>query len=310
MKEYIFNEKSHIEEIIKSGYVDEVNINRTIKKLARYNHYVRELTPDDNYDAIVEYMDKNYCYFSEVGSYSDIKGCIKDADKSAWKDIEHVIVTKKELETISALNDIRKEKLAFVLLADAKYDNAFKKKKINLSYLNNSDLYRMARVTMPIKERSMFLHFLYANNLVEINLNPTTSHKKLLYVDMEEEFEIGLVLNEKNYDELAFTYKNWKDGGGYKECKSCGRLFKTKKEGNQVYCKKCAPKYLLMEVKTIVCQCCGREVVIDAKDNQTCMCEECYQQHRRKRKTEVMRELRKKQNDVVSTNFVSDSTKL
>lgn len=273
MKEYIFNEKEHIESIINSGYVDEVNINRTIKKLARYNYYVRALSNEDSYAAIVEYMNANYPYFSEVGSYSDINGCIKDAPKSAWKDVERVVITKKELEVISSLNDIKQEKLAFVLLADAKYDNAYKQKNINLSFISNSDLYRMARVTMPVKERSMFLHFFYANNLVEVNINPTTTSKKLLYVDDSD--DVGLVLTENNYQELAFTYLNWKNGGGYKECKKCGRLFRKKKQGNQIYCKKCAPKNLLMEVKTIVCQDCGVEVSVDAKDNKTIRCEEC-----------------------------------
>lgn len=285
MKEYIFNEKEHIESIINSGYVDDVNINKTIKKLARYNYYVCGLSNEESYDIIVDYMNKNYSYFSEVGSYSDINGCIKDAAKSAWKDVDKIIITNKELETISSLNDIRQEKLAFVLLADAKYDNTYKQKNINLSYLSNSDLYRMARVTMPIKDRSMFLHFLYANNLVEVNINPTSTHKKLLYVDDNND-DIGLVLTENNYKELAFTYLNWKNGGGYKECKSCGRLFRTKEKGNQVYCKKCSPKKLLMEVKTIVCQCCGAEVTIDAKDNQTCMCENCYAEHRKQKSRE------------------------
>ena len=275
MKEYIFNEKGHIEDIIKSGYVDEVNINRTIKKLARYNHYVRELTPDDNYDAIVEYMDKNYYYFSEVGSYSDIKGCIKDVDKSAWKDIEQIIITQSELERISALDDIRQEKIAFVLLADAKYDNAYKQKQINLSYLSNSDLYRLARVTMPIKDRSLFLHFLYENDLVEININPTTTHKKLLYVD-ENNDDVGLVLTENNYKELAFTYLNWKSGG-YKECKSCGRLFKVRTNGQ--YCKKCSPVYKPVETKIITCVDCGNEVIINGNSSRKIRCDDC--QHKK-----------------------------
>lgn len=274
MKEYIFNEKDHVEAMIFCGSVDSVNINRTIKKLARYNYYVRQLSDEESYDAIVDYMNTNYPYFSEVGSYSDINGCIRDASKSAWKDVDNIIITKKELDTISSLNDIRQEKLAFVLLADAKYDNAYKNKNINLSYLSNSDLYRMARVTMPVKDRSLFLHFLYVNNLVEVNINPTTTHKKLLYID-EGNDDVALVLTENNYKELAFTYLNWKSGGGYKECKSCGRLFRTKKQGNQIYCKKCAPKNLLMEVKTIVCQECGVEVTVDAKDNKTIRCEMC-----------------------------------
>lgn len=293
MKEYIFNEKAHVESIINSGYVDDSNVNKTIKKLARYNHYIKGFNSNENYNAIIEYMNKNCSYFSEIGSYSDINGCIRDTAKSAWKDVDKVVITKKELDVISSLNDIRKEKIAFVLLADAKYDNAYKKKNINLSYLSNSDLYRMSRVTMPVGDRSMFLHFLYSDNLVEININPTTKHKKLLFIDESDE-DVVLTLTENSYKELAFTYMNWKNKGGYKECKSCGRLFRTKKEGNQVYCKRCAPKHVLMEIKTIVCKCCGQEIAIVSKDNQTSMCETCYKKHRKETIKENVRKFREK----------------
>ena len=274
MKEYIFNEKRTIEDIIAHKMVDEVNITKTIKKLARYNYYVSGLSQDASYDMIVNYMKENSPDFTEIGYYKVVMGCIKDVSKGTWKNIDKVIVTKEELERIQALDDIRKEKLAFVLLADAKYDNACKNNPLNLSYLSLSDLYRLARVTMPVKERSMFLHFLYSDNLVEMNLNPLSTNKKLTYVS-ENDDDVGLVLTENNYKELAFTYMNWKKGG-YKECKSCGRLFKSKT--NAQYCKKCSPQYQSIETKTIVCVDCGEEVVVSAKNNKSCRCEYCQQE--------------------------------
>ena len=298
MKEYVFNEKRTIEAIINNGAVDDVNINKTIKKLARYNYYVNAFNSDENYSSIVEYMSKNCNSFSEVGSYNDINGCIRDANKSVWKNIDKIIITKSELEVIQSLNDIRQEKLAFVLLADAKYDNACKGKQINLSYLSNSDLYKLARVTMPIKERSIFLNFLYDKKLVDININPTTSHKKLLYID-ETNDEPTIVLNENNYKELAFTYINWKSGG-YKECKSCGRLFKVRTNGQ--YCKKCSPEYQPIETKIIICQDCGKDVIISSKDNKTCRCADCYEKHRAQRKIETQRIRRHNSKSEVSTN--------
>ncbi len=289
MKEYIFDEKSITEHIINNGLVDDVNINKTIKKLARYNHYVKCFNSDENYNAIVEYMNKYCSDFSEVGSYCDIKGCIKDAPKGAWKDIKQVVITKSELELIKSLNDIRYEKIAFVLLADAKYDNACKNINLNLSYLSVSDLYRLARVTMPIKDRNMFLNFLYDKKLVEININPSSSHKKLLYVGSAED-DVGLILNENNYKELAFTYLNWKNGG-YKECKSCGRLFKART--NAKYCKKCSPVYQQIETKTIVCIDCGEEFIVSGIVKNKYRCDECQERHIRQLKTEKQREYRK-----------------
>lgn len=289
MKEYLFDERASIEQMMECGEVDDVNINKTIKKLARYNFYVQNMNQDDNYNAIVEYMNKNCSSFSEVGSYCDIKGCIRDANKSVWKNIKQVIITQSELDVIKSLNDIRYEKLAFVLLADAKYDNACKEKQLNLSYLSNSDLYKLARVTMPIKDRSIFLNFLYDKGLVEININPTTSNKKLLYID---DGEPGLILNENNYKELAFTYMNWKSGG-YKECKHCGRLFKTKKSGNNITCKICEKKHPQKDVQLRKCVNCGDVLVIDNIYNtRTKMCKDCYHEHRKQNVKENVKKYR------------------
>ena len=326
MKEYVFDEIGMLSKMVDEGMVDDVNINRTIKKLARYA-YINNMNNDESYDFIVNYMNKNCKDFSEVGSFDDINGCIKDAPKAALKNITQVVITKTELDIIVSLNDIREEKLAFVLLADAKYDNACKNKKLNLSFLTNSDLFRFARVTMPIKERDLFLHFLYENQLVEVNINPMATGKRLLYVS-ENDSDVGIVLTENNYKELAFTYLNGKNGG-YKECKNCGRLFRAKK--NAQYCKKCAPKYEKIEYKTIKCTDCGVEVWISSKDNKayrcedcqrksdyiqtgdqvkvcvncktefiasskskTDLCKKCYEIYRRQRKTDVMNMLRKK----------------
>ena len=280
MKEYIFDEKKTIEDIINNKIVDDININRTIKKIARYNHFVKQLSPDESYNEIVKYMKENCPYFVEIGHYSDIKGCIRDASKSPWKKVEKVVITKSELEAISSLNDIRQEKLAFVLLADAKYDNEYKGSKINLSYISVSDLYRLARVTMPIKDRNMFLNFLYEKELVEVNINPTKTHKKLFYVDKSDD-EVALELSENNYKELAFTYLNWKNGGGYKECKSCGSLFKTKKTGNQEYCKKCTPMYKKVEFKMVKCEVCGQDFCVDARNMKKRKCDECQAEYRK-----------------------------
>lgn len=292
MKEYIFDEIGMLSKMIDEGMVDDVNINRTIKKLARYA-YINNMNNDESYDFIVNYMNKNCKDFSEVGSFDDINGCIKDATKAALKNITQVVITKTELDIIVSLNDIRKEKLAFVLLADAKYDNACKNKKLNLSFLTNSDLFRLARVTMPIKERDLFLHFLYENQLVEVNINPMATGKRLLYVS-EDDSGVGIVLTENNYKELAYTYLNWKNGG-YKECIRCGRLFKTKKSGDNIYCPKCQKGKKEKNIKVFTCSGCKEEFpIFNIYNTRTTMCEECYRKHRRKNKTDTMRNLRKK----------------
>ena len=292
MKDYVFNEKKDIEDMINANFVDENNPTNTIKMIARYNHYVCQLDKDQSYNVINDYMRKNCSSYSEVGYYAAIQGCVKDATKRVWRDISQVIVTKKELDVIKSLNDDRQEKLAFVLLADAKYENACKDRNVNYSNISIPELYRQARVTMPVKDRNMFLSFLYDNQLVQRNLNPDSSGFKLLYV--YDDNETALLLSENNYKELAFTYMNWKYGG-YKECRGCGRLFKPK--GNAQYCKSCIKENNTPRDRFIKCIDCGEIVEIKERDGQTYRCDNCQKSYRRKYKTIKQQEYRSKNVD-------------
>ena len=273
--------------MINANFVDENNPTNTIKMIARYNHYVCQFDKDQSYNVINDYMRKNCSSYSEVGYYTAIQGCVKDATKRVWRDISQVIITKKELDVIKALNDDRQEKLAFVLLADAKYENACKDRNVNYSNISIPELYRQARVTMPVKDRNMFLSFLYDNQLVQRNLNPDSSGFKLLYIYDED--ETALQLSENNYKELAFTYMNWKYGG-YKECCGCGRLFKPK--GNAQYCKSCAKKKSTPRDRFIKCVDCGEIVEISEFDNETCRCGKCNLIYQRKRNAKKNKEYR------------------
>lgn len=267
--------------MINANFVDENNPTNTIKMIARYNHYVCQLDKDQSYNVINDYMRKNCSSYSEVGYYTAIQGCVKDATKRVWRDISQVIITKKELDVIKALNDDRQEKLAFVLLADAKYENACKDRNVNYSNISIPELYRQARVTMPVKDRNMFLSFLYDNQLVQRNLNPDSSGFKLLYIYDED--ETAILLSENNYKELAFTYMNWKYGG-YKECCGCGRLFKPK--GNAQYCKSCTKENNTPRDRFIKCIDCGEIVEIGEFDSKTCRCLECQKDDRKRQKRE------------------------
>ena len=272
MKQYIFNEKQEIEGIIKNNLVDSNNITKTIKKLARYNYYVLGKTSDENYEDISEYMNKNCSYYTEVGYYNVINNCIKDVAKGNWKNIDKIFITQDELNSITKINDLRYEKLAFVMLADAKYNNTYKGGHNNCSYLSMGDLFNLARVSMPIKERAQFIHYFYANGLIIFDLNPTSNTKQLTYVS-DNNNNIVMELDYNNYKELAFTYLNWKKGG-YKRCKECGVLFKPR--GNMQYCKICSPKHIpLGDDKVITCIDCGTPVVVSPFDAKTCRCDKC-----------------------------------
>ena len=142
----------------------------------------------------------------------------------------------------------------------------------NRMYLSISDLFKLARIAIPCKDRATYLHFAYEEGLLVEHTFVGTNLKIVGFVDNDS--DTVLELNEDDYKELAYTYLNYKNGG-YKKCASCGRLFKMRKGANkQLYCKECGQKKETKEFKVIKCDC-GADVIVSVLNTKTCRCEEC-----------------------------------
>lgn len=251
MKEYVFNERKAVETMMNNRDVDIVNPTNTIRKLARYNFYVYGYGQTKNYNTIVEYMSANYKEFSEFAYQKDILGCIRDVAKTQWKNIDAISVTKSEIDTILALDDIRKQKIAFVLLCTAKYRDAYNDNNNHKTDISVTDLYKMARVVLPQKDRSVFLHFLIQEGLVEKHTFAGVKNKKVLFVSDNVDDEVVLSLHEIDFLELAYVYMDYVDNHiGYSHCEKCGRMIKNSKTKPRKYCEECS-KEVLTEQKRL-----------------------------------------------------------
>ena len=240
MREYIFDEKKSIEKMIEERYVDATNPTNTIRKLARYNYYINNYGKSKNYNSIVEYMSQNYSDFSEFAYQKDIDGCIKDVQKTPWKNISSVDITKSEIDFIKKLDDIKKQKIAFVLLCTAKYRDSYNENNNHKTDISMTDLYKMARVVLPQNERSIFLHFLIQDNLIEKHTFASVKNKKLLFVSEDKNDEIVMSLEEIDFLELAYTYLDYINNHiGYGRCEKCGRMIKHSKTKPRKYCEEC-----------------------------------------------------------------------
>jgi hypothetical protein len=281
-----FDDKKDIESKISSNYVNKENPEDTIRDLARYNHHVLKMKKEDNYDAILNYMTKNCSEFYEEKYFKIIYRNIASAKKYKFRNVKPVVITKSEIGKIAGLNDVRKEKIAFVLLAVAKYYNNVSEDNNNRMYISISDLFKLARVAIPCKERASYLHFAYQEGILVEHMFVGTNLKIVGFVD--DNSETVLELGEDDYKELAYTYLNYK-GGGYKHCKSCGKLFKMQKNApGRLYCKECGQKEEVSEFKIVQCIDCKNDVIISKYDTETSRCEACREIHKK--------ELRKEQN--------------
>lgn len=290
MINFKFNDKFDIECKISARYVNQENPEETIRDLARYNHHILGLEKEANYDAILEYMRNNCCDFYEEKYFQIIYRNIASAKKYKFRDVAPVVITRSEIDKIYSLNDIRKEKIAFVLLAVAKYYNNVSSDNNNRLYMSISDLFKLSRVAIPCKERASYLNFAYKDGILTEHMFVGTNLKIVSFV--ADDTDIVMTLGEDDYKELAYTYLNYKSGG-YKRCKNCGRLFKMHKSSpGQLYCKECGQKEDLREFKTIKCVDCGNDVVVSKFDTETCRCEGCYQEYRKNYWKEKKREYR------------------
>lgn len=275
MINFRFNDKSDIEEMIKNKYANKQNPEETIRDLARYNYHVLGMKKEDNYDAIVAYMTQNCEDFYEEMYFKIIYRNIASAKKYKFRDVAPVVITQSEIDKITELSDIRKEKIAFVLLAIAKYYNNVSADNNNRMYISMSDLYKLARVAIPCKERAEYLHFAYEKGILEEHTFVGTNLKIVSFVDNNSDSVIEL--REDDYKELAYTYLNYKNGG-YKHCKGCGRLFKMhKSEPGRLYCKECGQGQDTSNFKVIKCIDCGIDVVINTLNTKACRCENCQE---------------------------------
>lgn len=273
MISFKFDDKKEIESKIFSNYVNQENPEDTVRDLARYNHHVLSMKKEDSYDAILTYMIKNCSDFYEEKYFKIIYRNIASAKKYKFRSVSPVVITKSEIDKITSLNDIRKEKIAFVLLAVAKYYNNVSDDNNNRMYISISDLFKLARVAIPCKERAGYLHFAYQEGILVEHTFVGTNLKVVGFVNNDS--EPAIELGEDDYKELAYSYLNYKNGG-YKHCKGCGKLFKMHKNSpGRLYCKECGHAEKTDDFKIIQCQDCGTDIVIGALNTKTCRCEEC-----------------------------------
>lgn len=283
MIKFKFHEERNIINAVESNLMDFSNPRGAIWTLALYYLKIKQIDEKDVFNAIVEYITAHDTTFYYEQYLTDIKKCINKAKKYEIKNIENIVITKSEMTKIKSFNDIKKEKIVFVLIALAKYFNALYGHDKDCLFAKTSDIFKYARVVIPASERDYYLHFAYETGVLLPNFNIGSNMQLVGIISHDEEDESELVLNECDYQELAYTYLNYKDGG-YKRCAACGGWFKLKtSEPAAKYCHLHKPKISPpVEYKVKTCIDCGQEFYVSSKNNQSVRCEDCQVIYRKK----------------------------
>lgn len=276
----ILNEEKYARDILLGK---NRNIKSAITKIGyitRYNLHILGKDDIENYISTVLWMNKHQDNFEEAVYSNAISNAIKGAKKRKFYKIDNIVVTKNEIEIIKSLNNIREEKILFVLLCLAKQQAVSMNFIDGLVQYTITDLCKMARVSVPADDREYILHDILVKNLISCPKKNDTKCLMVNFIDGDGDAE--LVLNEIDCQELAYIYLQWKNGKGFKRCKSCGRLMRSK--GSKDICAYCgqSPR----DTTHIWCIDCGDEVEISQFDAKTCRCKECQYKNNKKNKRE------------------------
>ena len=275
----ILNEEKYAKDVLTGQRDDVKSIRQKIDLIARYNYHVLHKNDDESYSSIVKWLERHHEIFSEHGYSNIISDCIKKAVKKPFYYIDSVKLTKKEMDVIASQNNLRYEKILFVLLCMAKVQKVSYGFDNGLISYSITDLFKTARVSVPVDEREKILHEFLKLELIGL---PVKNDTRCLFIQFMDELEddVVLELNEQDCGELAYAYLKYTGKSKVFRCFKCGKLIKQSKKFGDM-CKGCQDSQ--SSHRQIWCIDCGDIVYIDnIKDSRTCRCEQCHRKERQR----------------------------
>ena len=235
----ILNEKKYAQDLYDGINKDIKSVVSKIGYITRHLLYSLNQSDEDNYKNTVDWLKKNHNNFDEVYYSNLISDAIKKAHKKPFYCIESIKITKSELDKISSLDNLRAEKILFVLLCMAKQQEMSNGFTNGLVKYSITDLCKTARISVPADEREYILYDIVQKGLLGYPKKNNTQCLIVNFIDNDD--EVILNLDEADCCELAYIYLSWKnDGKGYTKCQRCKRMIKQSKTKPKKYCEECA----------------------------------------------------------------------
>ena len=239
----IFDELEYAEKLEKNGFTNG-RINK--RDLAIYAKYLKL---DAKNKAQIEsdlrvFCKKHESFYNEILHANYIKSAIREISKNELRIPIPTNITKKELDYIDTLPDIKYKKVLFCILVTAKYlrlnpVRIQKRKNVEqeskpLQFFYNSNItkaVKLSNVVMTKKQRLEMEHYLFKNGYLEDTVRVTS---KLNFVDLDGTPEIII----SKYNDIVLYYEQYKDISDVINCEMCGDLVKKVKSDHK-YCRDC-----------------------------------------------------------------------
>lgn len=235
----ILNEERFAQSVYDGVNTEVKSVLSKIGYITRYLLHSLHQSDEENYKNTVDWLKKHHSNFDEIYYSNLIADAIKKAYKKPFYCIENIKITKSELDIISSLDNLRAEKILFVLLCMAKQQEVSNEFTNGLVKYSITDLCKTARISVPADEREYILYNIVQKGLLGY---PKKNNTQCLIVNfINNDDEVVLNLNEADCYELAYVYLAWKNNGkGYTKCQRCKRTIKQSKTKPKKYCEECS----------------------------------------------------------------------
>lgn len=232
----ILNEKEMAEHSIETGYISKKPTD-TIRILIKYYHSIGK-DKISIFNEVVAFLNEYQNDFVLMKWLDTLDKMIKTYANDKYKLVleDSVSITQNELNYIKSINNLKLERLAFVLLIYCKIQNQINPNNNNWVKRKISELFKDSKIVERSNLQRLTLHKLITIGAIKTAKAVDNTGIQLEFID--ESSEVVMVISD--FREVVLEYLKFK-GEKIKCCKECGIRFKLRSaNSNAKYCIKCA----------------------------------------------------------------------
>lgn len=212
----------------------------TIWRLAKYFLYIG-LSKRETEKRIKQYMCECEPGIILIDWDAAIDRAIKSAKKNKLIILDHITITKTEMDKIDALRGRQMQRLAFTLLCVAKYRNAISDSPNMWVNTPDKDIMKMANINTSIKRQCAMFAELHDAGLIRFSKKVDNTSVEVLFSDDGDP-----ALDIRDFRNLGYQYLMY-HGEDYFVCEECGITEKLatpqgSRGRRKKYCPSCAAK--------------------------------------------------------------------
>lgn len=232
----VLNEAKEAERILEYGEVGS-KPTATLFLLAKYYRQKKNMNKEQAVNELNSFMTHYYKNYNPALWEDIIEDISKKAVKYPLREIDHIEITHKEIETINTVPRLPHRKLLFSMLCYAKLYNKISDNNNGWINTDIKEVYRVSRVTVKHREdKFLFLNDLESDGLISFSKKNDNLNIKVNFVDSESLDDIALIIED--FRELGYEYLDYIDEGKFVRCKECSRLIRRTSTNNR-YCIQC-----------------------------------------------------------------------